>query len=335
MMWGFDEGWHEAEYTPALGVWRWTSDRAVASHRRRDDRVRVTLRFEPPRALFRGSRATLRQRRCRGGREALSEWRTPLTFDVPFDAIAATDGRIDIETHADLRARGARRRAGSPSSRSARVRICASITSVCVDSTANKRRILRRMVRTTLQITSFALVLSIGAAACGKKAPKSLRRHRRRHPRLRHPRRRPRRRHRHPPRSGARSAHRGPGLRAEDAGSAECRAAARRRVLRSGFVEHPRRCARHPVEERRLHEALDQHPHQRRRALRRARHARNTTWASASAGPTRSRPIWCGLGIGADRVSTVSKGKEAPACTESNESCWQQNRRGHPVFTAK
>jgi len=37
------------------------------------------------------------------------------------------------------------------------------------------------------------------------------------------------------------------------------------------------------------------------------------------------------LGIPADRISTVSYGKEKPFCTESNESCWQQNRRGHFV----
>jgi peptidoglycan-associated lipoprotein len=41
------------------------------------------------------------------------------------------------------------------------------------------------------------------------------------------------------------------------------------------------------------------------------------------------------LGIGADRVSIVTKGKESPFCTESNESCWQQNRRGHFIITAK
>ena len=41
------------------------------------------------------------------------------------------------------------------------------------------------------------------------------------------------------------------------------------------------------------------------------------------------------LGIAADRINVISKGKEAPVCTESAESCWQQNRRGHPVFTAK
>src|ERR1700674_3475782 len=37
------------------------------------------------------------------------------------------------------------------------------------------------------------------------------------------------------------------------------------------------------------------------------------------------------LGISADRLSTVSFGKEKPFCTEHNEDCWQQNRRGHFV----
>jgi peptidoglycan-associated lipoprotein len=41
------------------------------------------------------------------------------------------------------------------------------------------------------------------------------------------------------------------------------------------------------------------------------------------------------LGVGADRVTIVSKGKEAPVCTEENEACWQRNRRGHFIITAK
>ena len=41
------------------------------------------------------------------------------------------------------------------------------------------------------------------------------------------------------------------------------------------------------------------------------------------------------LGIPASNITIVSKGKEAPFCTESNEACWQQNRRGHFVVTAK
>ena len=38
------------------------------------------------------------------------------------------------------------------------------------------------------------------------------------------------------------------------------------------------------------------------------------------------------LGISADRMTTVSYGKERPVCTEHNESCWQQNRRAHFVL---
>jgi len=37
------------------------------------------------------------------------------------------------------------------------------------------------------------------------------------------------------------------------------------------------------------------------------------------------------LGISADRMNTVSFGKEKPFCMEHNETCWQQNRRGHFV----
>jgi len=37
------------------------------------------------------------------------------------------------------------------------------------------------------------------------------------------------------------------------------------------------------------------------------------------------------LGIAADRMTTVSYGKEKPFCTESNEECWQRNRVGHFV----
>jgi peptidoglycan-associated lipoprotein len=41
------------------------------------------------------------------------------------------------------------------------------------------------------------------------------------------------------------------------------------------------------------------------------------------------------LGIPAGRMTVVSKGKESPVCSDENESCWQQNRRGHFVITAK
>ncbi len=38
------------------------------------------------------------------------------------------------------------------------------------------------------------------------------------------------------------------------------------------------------------------------------------------------------LGVAADRVQTVSYGKERPFCTDHNEECWKQNRRGHFVM---
>jgi len=38
------------------------------------------------------------------------------------------------------------------------------------------------------------------------------------------------------------------------------------------------------------------------------------------------------LGIGANRLSVVSYGKERPSCNEHAESCYQQNRRGHLVL---
>jgi peptidoglycan-associated lipoprotein len=37
-------------------------------------------------------------------------------------------------------------------------------------------------------------------------------------------------------------------------------------------------------------------------------------------------------GVSASRIKTISFGKEKPFCTESNEACWQQNRRGHFVY---
>ena len=38
-------------------------------------------------------------------------------------------------------------------------------------------------------------------------------------------------------------------------------------------------------------------------------------------------------GVSAGRVETVSYGKERPICTDSNEACWSQNRRGVTTVT--
>jgi peptidoglycan-associated lipoprotein len=41
------------------------------------------------------------------------------------------------------------------------------------------------------------------------------------------------------------------------------------------------------------------------------------------------------LGVGANRITVIGKGKEQPFCTEENEACWSQNRRGHFIVSAK
>jgi len=38
------------------------------------------------------------------------------------------------------------------------------------------------------------------------------------------------------------------------------------------------------------------------------------------------------LGISSDRIQTITYGEERPFCRESNETCWQQNRRAHFVL---
>ncbi|MBI4907846.1 MAG: OmpA family protein [Acidobacteria bacterium] len=42
-----------------------------------------------------------------------------------------------------------------------------------------------------------------------------------------------------------------------------------------------------------------------------------------------TRDFLSGSGLPADRLRVVSYGKERPQCTESNEECWQKNRRVH------
>ena len=44
---------------------------------------------------------------------------------------------------------------------------------------------------------------------------------------------------------------------------------------------------------------------------------------------TAARDFLVNLGVPSSKLSTVSYGEERPQCTESVESCWQQNRRAH------
>jgi peptidoglycan-associated lipoprotein len=65
---------------------------------------------------------------------------------------------------------------------------------------------------------------------------------------------------------------------------------------------------------------------------------RGSTEYNLTLGDERAKAVKDALvaaGVNASRITTTSYGKEKPVCTESNEACWQQNRRGHPVLTGK
>ncbi len=44
---------------------------------------------------------------------------------------------------------------------------------------------------------------------------------------------------------------------------------------------------------------------------------------------TSAKDLLVQLGVPADRMKTISYGKERPQCTEAAEACWQKNRRAH------
>jgi peptidoglycan-associated lipoprotein len=48
-----------------------------------------------------------------------------------------------------------------------------------------------------------------------------------------------------------------------------------------------------------------------------------------------ARSALVNAGIPASQIKVISFGKEKPFCSESNESCWQQNRRAHFVYGQK
>jgi peptidoglycan-associated lipoprotein len=66
--------------------------------------------------------------------------------------------------------------------------------------------------------------------------------------------------------------------------------------------------------------------------------ARGTNEYNLALGDRRARAVMdymASLGIAADRMVVVSKGEEAPLCTETTEGCYERNRRGHFIITAK
>ncbi|RMD85543.1 MAG: peptidoglycan-associated lipoprotein Pal [Candidatus Dadabacteria bacterium] len=65
---------------------------------------------------------------------------------------------------------------------------------------------------------------------------------------------------------------------------------------------------------------------------------RGTSEYNLALGSRRARAVrdaLVGLGISADRLTTVSYGEELPLCKESTEECWAQNRRAHLVEVSR
>lgn len=98
LMWGYSDGWNEAEYNSTLGVWRWTSERSLLRLSGPPQDLRLSLVIESPRRYF-GAPASIRVKA--GGREvatravgATETW----TFDVPGAALVASGGVLAIET---------------------------------------------------------------------------------------------------------------------------------------------------------------------------------------------------------------------------------------------
>jgi len=65
---------------------------------------------------------------------------------------------------------------------------------------------------------------------------------------------------------------------------------------------------------------------------------RGTVEYNLALGERRSRAAYdylVSLGVPADRLKTVSYGKEVPVCQQATEECWQKNRRAHFTVTGK
>jgi len=98
LMWGYADGWNEAEYNTTLGVWRWTSEKSLLRISGPPQDVRISLVIESPRRYF-DAPANVRVKA--GDREvatrSIADTET-WTFDVRGAALAASGGVLAIET---------------------------------------------------------------------------------------------------------------------------------------------------------------------------------------------------------------------------------------------
>lgn len=99
MMWAYDSGWHEAEYAPTVGVWRWTSDRSALRIVDPSTAVTVTLRVDPPRRYFDGD-PMVRMLACGTVIGETTFRDSPLwSATIPLQVLQACNGQVTIETN--------------------------------------------------------------------------------------------------------------------------------------------------------------------------------------------------------------------------------------------
>jgi hypothetical protein len=97
-MWGYGGGWHEAEYSPRAGLWRWASERAALRVIDPSTPVNVRFQIESPGRYF--DRAP-HVRLIAGGRvfaDVTPDEDFVLEAVIPLDVLQAAEGVVTLET---------------------------------------------------------------------------------------------------------------------------------------------------------------------------------------------------------------------------------------------
>jgi hypothetical protein len=98
LMWAYDTDWHEAEFSPTVGVWRWTAARSTLRIVAAGTPVVVAIRVERPRRYFDDDPA-VRLTAC-DTLVAETTFRDSELWSVtvPLDVLQSCNGRLTIVT---------------------------------------------------------------------------------------------------------------------------------------------------------------------------------------------------------------------------------------------
>jgi hypothetical protein len=98
LMWGYGEGWYEAEYSLRSGLWRWAGERSTLRIIDPSTPVAVRLQVESPRRYFDQAPRV----RLRAGDRLLAETRPDADFVletvIPLAVLRAANGLVTLET---------------------------------------------------------------------------------------------------------------------------------------------------------------------------------------------------------------------------------------------